>query len=1352
MFKRILFVASVLCCISYSASAATLKAYIKSFQTTNDCSYQIFNFKDSSAYTGTHKSSLRDKWYYGDGTTDTGVAPAPKMYTTIGTFIVSLVVTDAADGLKDSTTKTFTISNKGVLPAYSEVGPLCERSEPKFSITSAAPPAANYYDIDFGDGTTPLTAYFTGQVHTYQVRGTYVLLIKDSTTQGCKSQMSFPIVISARPFSRNPKYFPHCQDSSETFVAFQQATSDTSGMHVTYSWRFPPSTTIYSGKTVTKLFKDSGNFNAWIILTNHTGNCNDSFSFNYTVNSNPKVNFYMVPHCQDSLGVIYDSTLIQFTSTSYPTSYTWSFCDSNMANCDTAAGYRGFYTPTSFNYGFPHGGTFYVTETVVSTDGCVGDTTKKVYINPTPTPNFTVQSTCLDSAVKFTDASTVPKGNSIVAWNWNFGDTTVNKQQSKLQDPAHEYIKPSYTYSVRLIPKTQAGCIDSIRENVVVYPLPVASYVFINECQGIQVPFANGSNTGTDTSRTNFLTHYVWLYGDGTPNDTVTSPLHAFKDSGYHNVRLVAFSSYGCSDTLTQAVYIYPLPRPSFVLQSDCERDSVKFINTSTSTVGNLIDSSFNWDFGDTTIAQFTADPKHLYHYSDTFNVKLSATTWPQQTYGCTKDTTISVVIIPGPHSADSIGAKCTGAPITFYNKTTSKHPGVIDYIWKFGDGTSDTASNQFNNGNVVHTYPGSGNYRGTLTSYMPATGCTDSIALFVPVTPRPVVFFRANNACNDSIVTCTDSSYVPGYARPIQLQSWSWDFGDGHFASGIGVTGNGVTHKYAAPGVYTIREYVTSNSDCEDSFIRQVTIYEVPVSKFSYVERCAGTPTPFTSLTTAADSVTIWSWVFSNDTANADSAINPTHIFQDNDILNASLTVVTANGCPNTKNMGIAIYTSPVSAFSYNLNCNNRPINFYAATNTTVQPPNYISSYHWDFGDTAADDQPDTTDIQSPGGVIFTHPGKYIVSLTEISNQGCVNIDTQVVFVPELPIAGFYFNGNCVGRQYEFIDTTQEKGGYASWDLGDNSGPKNSTPISHIYAQSGAYLVKMAEVFPVSSTLTCISDTAETEVVVNPLPFAKFSADTSCFGQPTAFYDSSKANGGTISSYSWSFGDKTIDSTNKSMFYHIYADSFQGSSMIYTAVLKISSNFGCDSSDTQKVFIRQIPYASFTANPDPAVIQSPQVTFTNTTQNADPAHYYWNFGDSTDSHDVSPTHTYKDTGTFIVTLATDNDFCQDTFRYIVYVTPGYTLYAPNCITVNGDGKNDVWMAKGVGVVDFDCVIMDRWGQQVFHSTDINTPWNADYNGNGVKVMEGVYVFSIKAGDFSSTNFTSLKGFITVLR
>ncbi len=1318
MFKRVIFIASLLFCISYSVQAATLKAYIKYFSSANACTYTIYNFQDSSNYTGTNKGTLRYKWYYSDGTTDTGKS-VTKFFTTTGNFTISLVVTNATDGLKDSTTKSLTISGTGILPSYSMTGPLCERSEPLFTLTSSK--AASYF-TSFGDGGT-VSGTTLGN-HTYATRGTYKFVIKDSTASGCKSSITNFLVIAARPFARapsTPKNLTHCQDSSITFNVTQQAASDTQGMRVTYVWKFPDKS-IYNGKTVTKFFADSGNITGELYAINHVGSCSDSLPFTFEVYSNPIVNFHLVPVCQDSIATIYDSSKTVFSGGGLY-SWHWRICDSNHTNCDTTGGYVGFYAPIGITYGFPHGGSFYVTEYVKSYEGCADSATKLVYINPTPTPNFGFHNTCVDSSVQFFDSSTVPKGNSIKGWKWNFGDTTY----LYTQNPAHQYKHPGYKYQVKLISKTQAGCIDSITKNVVVYPLPATNYGFLSECVGVKVPFASSSSMPSYAKNDN-IAHYLWIYGDGG-TDTGSTALHAFKTPGNHYVKLVAYSEYGCTDTATQAVFVYPLPRPNFKLVGDCERDSVIFENTSKASFGALKDTSYTWNFGDSLVANFVTNPKHLYQYSGTFPVTLKVTDSLQ----CSADTVINVSIIPGPHSSFTVGPKCTGEPINFTNTTFTKSAGTIKFFWNFGDGTpTDT------NKNPVHTYSLSKNYRVRLTSFMPGTGCTDSTPLtLVPVTPTPIAKFLTSNNCVDSTIIFEDSSYVPGF--PGSLSSEVFDFGDGHTGSGPVAK-----HSYAAPGNYKIREYVTSTSNCEDSFIRMVTVYPVPTAKFSYTISCAGTPTPFMDQTALTDSAVAWTWVFSNiDTARVHDT---SHVFSDFDLLNASLTVYSNHGCPNTKYSSIIIEQSPVPTFNSTVSCNNRPYNFYGFNqNSNVFNP----TFQWNFGDPADP----TTDTSYGENAVhtFANAGNYWVKLKETSSQGCTNTDSTYINVVQLPHPGFTFFGNCVMQQYIFADTSTftQNATFPNWRFGDGGTAAGKNGITYQYTVPGTYLVKMFE----GNTAGCVPDTAEAYVVVNPLPSPNFVWDTTCFGQPFLLVDSTHSNGGSIASYAWDFGDGTTDSVfTHPNYYHTYADSFKGADTVYRLILKVSTNLGCSNSDTQHVVIRQIPYASFIANPDPADIQQPQVTFTNTTVHADPNNYYWTFGDGTDSHDMSPTHTYTDTGTYLVTLCTTNGHCVDTFRYIVYVTPGYTIYAPNCITVNGDGKNDSWLAKGVGVIDFDVVIVDRWGQQVFHSEDLYEPWNADYNKNGVKVPEGVYVYYIKAGDFSNTNFTTLKGTITVVR
>src|SRR6185503_9975891 len=138
------------------------------------------------------------------------------------------------------------------------------------------------------------------------------------------------------------------------------------------------------------------------------------------------------------------------------------------------------------NKGFPHGGTFYVTEYVKTYEGCADSLQKLVYINPIPTTDFIFKNTCVDSAVQFTDASTVPKGNSIAGWKWNFGDASAF---SYVQTPAHQYQSAGYNYQVKLISKTQAGCIDSVTKTVVAYFLPQTDYSYISRCVNVGAPF-----------------------------------------------------------------------------------------------------------------------------------------------------------------------------------------------------------------------------------------------------------------------------------------------------------------------------------------------------------------------------------------------------------------------------------------------------------------------------------------------------------------------------------------------------------------------------------------------------------------------------------------------------------------------------------------------------------------------------------------------------------------------------------------------------------------------------------------------------------------------------------------------
>jgi gliding motility-associated-like protein len=54
-------------------------------------------------------------------------------------------------------------------------------------------------------------------------------------------------------------------------------------------------------------------------------------------------------------------------------------------------------------------------------------------------------------------------------------------------------------------------------------------------------------------------------------------------------------------------------------------------------------------------------------------------------------------------------------------------------------------------------------------------------------------------------------------------------------------------------------------------------------------------------------------------------------------------------------------------------------------------------------------------------------------------------------------------------------------------------------------------------------------------------------------------------------------------------------------------------------------------------------------------------------------------------------------------------------LAIPTAFTPNGDGKNDNYLILAKGVVDFKLCIYNRWGEEVFVSSDINIGWDGNY-------------------------------------
>jgi gliding motility-associated-like protein len=80
-------------------------------------------------------------------------------------------------------------------------------------------------------------------------------------------------------------------------------------------------------------------------------------------------------------------------------------------------------------------------------------------------------------------------------------------------------------------------------------------------------------------------------------------------------------------------------------------------------------------------------------------------------------------------------------------------------------------------------------------------------------------------------------------------------------------------------------------------------------------------------------------------------------------------------------------------------------------------------------------------------------------------------------------------------------------------------------------------------------------------------------------------------------------------------------------------------------------------------------------------------------------------------------------------------------IYIPNIFTPNGDGSNDVFYIRNLPTPGAKLIVSNRWGKQVFSSSDYKNDWT------GEGLADGVYFYRLSGGDSGTVN-----GWVEILR
>ena len=166
-------------------------------------------------------------------------------------------------------------------------------------------------------------------------------------------------------------------------------------------------------------------------------------------------------------------------------------------------------------------------------------------------------------------------------------------------------------------------------------------------------------------------------------------------------------------------------------------------------------------------------------------------------------------------------------------------------------------------------------------------------------------------------------------------------------------------------------------------------------------------------------------------------------------------------------------------------------------------------------------------------------------------------------------------------------------------------------------------------------------------------------------------------------------------------------------------------------------IFLEQDPPPTASFTPNPPLGNAPLSVFFVNNSSSPADSYVWDFGNGEVASSTTVTNQstiYTEEGTYLVSLAVTEGSCSDTAYQVIIVNLILPLSfdTPNIFTPNNDSSNDVFTLNGKNVGTLELIILNRWGNVVFESTDPDASWNGRNNNTGNECSDGVYFYKYK--------------------
>lgn len=553
----------------------------------------------------------------------------------------------------------------------------------------------------------------------------------------------------------------------------------------------------------------------------------------------------------------------------------------------------------------------------------------------------------------------------------------------------------------------------------------------------------------------------------------------------------------------------------------------------------------------------------------------------------------------------------CDGNSVTF--STSAATSAFTSILWSFGGTGTST------NPNPTHTFPMAGTY--AISATISTADCSVTNTREITIEEAPQAAFALNFdplRCSPLDVSFTNNSRGGGL-------SYQW------FANGtlFSTDPNPPLQTFTASGMdSTVVITLELSNDCSTDFFSQTVIVRpkpLPVFGVNRPRYCSlDTIRPSNTSLGTPDQ---YEWFRDGVLISSDST--PPQIIPFTTVADTTeLCLRAVNACgDSTVCLLIPLVPTNVMA-EFNL-----PADvcvgdsFQIINNADPGLPLY-----YDFGDGNG------TNVANPW-YAYSQPGTYVVRQQVF---GCGSDVEEMEITASLGPSANWINPQfgCPGDSLLFTNTSLRAMQYL-WDFGDGTTTSAEQSPVHVFSAPGTYevcLTASATVPNTCSTTRCFN------VVINTPPPTGFTfTDSICVGDQVII--NSTVNPLLVCSYQFGNGNLSADCNSVTSY------ALPGS---YPITQTVTDDNGCQASLSQLVLVRALPEPAFTfmvmdaCNPD-------AVSFTNLTPLADG--YSWDFGDGSTSMSTSPTHTYAEAGTYLVTLtARTAGLCSATFQQSVTI------------------------------------------------------------------------------------------------